>query len=162
MNSLKKAYGLFIRHIPIGRSELLVFTTPIGTLRFPGGTVNENEEVLAGLRRELREEMGIDDFKVLRRLGAHRYYKPDIQARVERHDYLLKAVTTLPERFSFTVNSRDKDNGLVFDYQWIGYDELHLLDWEFRGFIRYEYIPEFFTAVDEEERGEHVQDRSAI
>lgn len=143
MKLFRKAYGFFIRPAPSGNAELLVFAAPDGSLRFPGGTVEDDEDLLAGLRRELREETGINEFKVLRALGVHRYYKPDVDKQVERHDYLLQAAA-LPDEFSFTVQSRDKDNGLLFEYRWIGSKLLHQLDWEFRDYVTPQYVPEFF------------------
>ena len=115
MKAFRKAYGFFIRHASNGEAEFLVFAAPDGSLRFPGGTVDDGEDLLAGLRRELREETGINDFKVLRELGVHRYYKPDVDKHVERHDYLLHAAS-LPDEFSFTVQSHDKDDGMVFEF----------------------------------------------
>ena len=144
MKEFRKVYGFFIRDAPSGKAELLVFAAPDGALRFPGGTVEEGEDLLAGLRRELREETGISDFKVVRELGVHHYYKPDVDKYVERHDYLFQAAASLPERFSFTVQSHDKDDGLVFEYHWIGIEHLYQLDWEFRDYVTREYVPEFF------------------
>ncbi len=145
MKLFHKVYGFFIRHSPNGNAELLVFTAPDGTLRFPGGTVDEGEKLITGLHRELREETGINDFKVLRELGVHHYYKPDVHKHVERHDYLLQTAESLPDEFSFTVQSHDKDNGMVFDYRWVGIEHLHQLDWEFRDYVTPDYLPEFFA-----------------
>lgn len=143
MKLFRKAYGLFIRHAPSGNAELLVFTSPDGSLRFPRGTVDDDEDLLVGLRRELHEETGISEFKVLRALGVHRYYKPDVDKQVERHDFLLQA-TALPDEFSFTVQSHEKDNGMTFDYRWIGIEHLYQLDWEFRDYVTPQSVPEFF------------------
>lgn len=144
MKTHRKVYGYFIRHNRQGAMQLLVFTAPDGSLRFPGGTVDEGEDLLEGLRRELREETGIRDFKVLRKLGVHAYYKPDVRKYVERHDYLLQAANPLPDSFSFTVKSNDKDNGMVFNYHWMTQEEIGQLDWEFREYATPEYFPEFF------------------
>ena len=142
----RKAQAFFIQPSPDGKAKLLVYTTLDGSLRFPGGTVNDGEDLLAGLYREVFEETGINDFKFLRKLGVHRYYKPDVDIHVERHDFLLLASRPLPANgFTFTVQSYDKDDGMVFDYRWIGVEECQLLNWEFKDLITPEYIPEFFS-----------------
>lgn len=143
MKTHRKAYGYVIRHAR-GMAELLVYTTPLLTLRFPGGTVDENEDPLEGLRRELWEETCISDFNILRALGVHRYYKPDVDKHVERHDYLLQVVNPLPDHFFVEVNSHDKDDGMVFAYHWMSREEIGQLDWEFKEYVAPEYIPEFF------------------
>lgn len=128
---------------------MLVFTAPDGSFRFPGGTVNTDEELLDGLRRELSEEMGINEFKVIRELGVHAYYKPDVRKNVERHDYLLSETAPIPDEFSCTVQSHDKDDGMVFDYHWMSREEIGRLDWEFREYVKPEYIHEFFNPMND-------------
>lgn len=123
MQTFRKVYGWFIRYRQ-GEAQLLVFTAPDGSFRFPDGTVKANEELLDGLRRELREEMGISDFKVIRKLGSHAYYKPDVRKNVLRNDYSLSETTPLLDEFSYTVQSHDKDDGMVFDYHWIIREEI--------------------------------------
>lgn len=144
MQTYRKVYGWFIRYRQ-GEAQLLIFTAPDGSLRFPGGTVDAEEELLDGLRRELREGMGISEFKVIRKLGIHAYYKPDTRKYVERHDYLLGETAPLPDEFSCTVQSQDKDDGMVFDFHWMSREETGQLDWEFREYVKPEYIPEFFN-----------------
>ena len=148
MQTFRKVYGWFIRYRQ-GEAQLLVFTAPDGSFRFPGGTVNTDEDLLDGLRRELREEMGISEFKVIRKLGVHAYYKPDVRKDVERHDYLLGETTPLPDEFSYTVQSQDKDDGMVFDFHWMSREEINQLDWEFREYVKPEFIPEFFNPTNE-------------
>ena len=67
METFRKAYGYFIRSTAQGSAQLLVFTAPDSSLRFPGGTVDDGEDLLEGLQRELREETGISTFKLLRK-----------------------------------------------------------------------------------------------
>ena len=147
MQTFRKVYGWFIRYRQ-GEAQLLIFTAPDGSFRFPGGTVNTDEELLDGLRCELREEMDISEFKVLRKLGVHAYYKPDVRKYVERHDYLLQATAPLPDQFSYTVQSYDKDDGMVFDHHWMSRGEIGQLDWEFRDYVTPEYLPEFFQMTN--------------
>ena len=144
----RKVYGLFIRETSGENTKLLVYTAPDGMFRFPGGTVEDDENLLTGLKRELQEEVGNCDFKVLRALGSHRYYKPDVHKYVERHDYLLQATIPLPDTFSFTVQSDDKDAGMIFDYHWIGSERVSHLHWEFKNYITPKYIPELFRPVN--------------
>jgi ADP-ribose pyrophosphatase YjhB (NUDIX family) len=144
MKFFRKAYGYFIRYTFRGTPQLLVFTAPDRSLRLPGGTVEECESVFAGLRRELQEEVGLNDFRFLRQLGVQRYTKSDVQKDVERHDYLLQAITPLPDQFSVTVQGCDKDAGLTFDYHWIDAGQIDRLDWEFKNYLTPEYLPEFF------------------
>ena len=162
MKPCRKAYGYFIRPALRGKAELLVFTAPDSSLRFPGGTVEDDEDLIAGLTRELREETGIEDFKILRELGSHRYYKPDVQKYVERHDYLLQALTDSPDAFSFTVQSHDKDSGMVFLYHWITTDHIPQLDWEFKPYITPDNIPEFFSPLNHGDKNVQTQPANAI
>jgi len=142
METFRKAYGYFIRNTAQGSAQLLVFTTPDSLLRFPGGTVEDGEDLLEGLKRELREETGISDFKVLHKLGVHAYYKPDVHKYVDRHDYLLQATMPLPD---YHAKRRQRQrHGLCL--RWMNGEETNQLDWEFKEYLTAEYIPEFFPA----------------
>jgi 8-oxo-dGTP pyrophosphatase MutT (NUDIX family) len=147
MKLSRKAFGYFLQHTSNGTPQLLALSfaaEPGLPLRFPGGTLHENEDPLIGLFRELREETGLTELTVIRKLGVQHYYKPYIQADVERHDYLVQASAHLPESFSHVVQGDGGDSGEVFNYRWIGSDEIDQVDWEFRKDMTREYLPEFF------------------
>jgi len=143
MKIYRKVSGFLIRFTTLSKAELLVYRTPTRTLRFPGGNVDAEEDLLRALQRELYEEAGSNKFRVLRKLGIHTYYKPDVWKHVERHDYLLLSMRTLPDRFP--IQGQGNDAGLVFDYFWISPEDLVQLDWEFKEPITPEYIPELFN-----------------
>ena len=67
---------------------------------------------------------------------------------MERHDYLLESVIPLPIEFSFTVQSHDKDDGMVFEYHWLGVENIDQLDWGFKEYVTPKYIPECFVQED--------------
>lgn len=141
MRLFRQVYGFVIRATPQGGAQLLVYRAADGSLRFPGGGLEEDEDLLAGLQRELYAESGLSRYVVLRKLGAQQYYRPDVQKHVEHHDYLLLAMKTLPDSFSHAV----RGDGLVFDYRWIDRESVPLVHREFRQSLTPDYLPEFFN-----------------
>jgi 8-oxo-dGTP pyrophosphatase MutT (NUDIX family) len=128
--------------------QLLVLSfdhPPRPPFRLPGGNLEPDEDPLAGMARELREETGLVNFTVLRQLGVKHYYKPYIQANVERHDFLLHIPDDLGDNFSFIVQGAGNDAGAHFHYHWIGKDKLALMDREFQHDITPDYLPEIFV-----------------
>ncbi len=148
MQPSRKAFAYILRHNSNRPPQLLVLSFALDStlpLRLPGGTLHDDEDPFAGLVRELREEVGLDNLDVIRKLGVRRYYKEYIQADVERHDYLLQAPKGLPDSFSYVVQGEGGDSGAVFNYRWISSEEIGAVDWEFRKDMTPDYIPEFFA-----------------
>jgi ADP-ribose pyrophosphatase YjhB (NUDIX family) len=115
--------------------------------RLPGGTLFDGEDPVVGLFRELSEETGLEDLQVMRKLGVRCYYKRYTQTDVERHDYLLRAPGGLPASFSHTVSGNGGDAGAVFDYRWIGPQDVNTVDPEFRRELAPDYLPELFAGA---------------
>jgi GrpB-like predicted nucleotidyltransferase (UPF0157 family) len=116
--------------------------------RLPGGTLLDGERPLVGLYRELQEETGLEGLIVVRKLGVQSYYKPYIARDVERHDYLLRAPDGLPAQFVHTVSGGGSDVGEVFQFKWIGPDEIDKVDDEFQRDLTLRYLPELFSRPD--------------
>lgn len=116
--------------------------------RLPGGGVDEGETVEAALFRELKEEAGLTNLDIVRKLGIQHYYKPYIQDDVERHDYLLRSKTSLPDSWSFNVNGLGGDAGARFHFHWLTRDSTQAIDPEHGQYLTYGYIPEFFTGSE--------------
>ncbi len=114
-------------------------------LRLPGGGVETSETPLEALYREIEEEIGLTDLIMMRKLGVQRYYKPFIQDDVERHDYLLRPKSRLPESWSFVVQGEGDDAGDQHNYLWLTAESRQPIDPEHGEYLTADYIPEFFA-----------------
>ena len=144
----RKAFGYCLRRSPNEWPKLLVLTfadMPNMPFRLPGGTLEGNEAPLAGLQRELKEEVGLETVDIIRKLGIQHYYKAFIDADVERHDYLVQAPDLWPSAFSVVVQGEGGDAGEVFNYRWITANEIEQVDAEFHNSLTPDYFLEFFT-----------------
>ena len=142
----KKAYALIIREVA-GECQLLTFefrSLDYSFLRLPGGNVEGCETPLEAAQRETFEEAGISSLQLIREVGTTRYYKPYIQANVERTDFLFTSPVPLPDTFHKT-GTVGSEAGVVFDFSWIAEAELDRVDPELRTFLKKEHIPELFA-----------------
>ncbi|NKB66602.1 MAG: NUDIX domain-containing protein [Candidatus Latescibacteria bacterium] len=142
-----KAFGLILRPTPAGTGLLALYFSdaPDMPLRLPGGNIDPGENPEQAMYREVREEAGLEDLTMVRKLGIHNYYKPFIQDDVERHDFLLRAPGNTPYTWVHTVSGEGGDAGSRFHYQWLVADQFHRLDDELNTFVTPEHIPELFA-----------------
>lgn len=141
-----KVVGYIIQPNEKSENEILGFLSVPGVpYRFVGGNVDPGEEIEDALFREVEEESGLKELKIIRKLGVRRYYKEYIDANVERHDYLLTPLNKLPEFWEHSGTGGGGDDGLVFRYKWLGKEDHRLIDPEFRDCINKEYIKELFS-----------------
>jgi 8-oxo-dGTP pyrophosphatase MutT (NUDIX family) len=117
---------------------------PTLPLRFPGGGVDQDESIETALHRELEEEAGLTDVKIIRKLGVVRFFKQYSQKFIERHDYLLLADTSTKDLWSHKVVGSGSDAGEVFNFSWISAKDFHLIDIELQKFIDPAHLPELF------------------
>lgn len=143
----KKATGFVIRQGDDNRYKLLVMQFdgyPDWPFHLPGGGVDEGETPTEAMYRELHEEAGLGRMKLLRKLGVQRYYKHHIKANAERHDYLLLGPADIPEQWAHRVTGQGGDADDIFQYYWIGADEVDRISDELLTFVTPEHIPELF------------------
>ena len=150
-NALKrKACAYAIRNRPNQLPELLVMRfhdMPDMPFRLPGGSVEPGELPEAGMARELHEEAGISNFRLVRKLGIQHYFKSKFRVHVERHDYLIQVADDTPDAFAHRVQGSGGDAGDTFVYCWISADHVHELHDEYRDHLTATYIPEWHSTM---------------
>lgn len=105
-----------------GRREVLLTKRPVETVyagwwEFPGGKVEEGESIEECVRRELREEIGIEVADVRRLLG--------LDCLVHRYEHAT--VRLHPRLCEIAPNSMAPQNLRVSDHLWAGAEELSRL-----------------------------------
>ncbi|MCG1008845.1 GrpB family protein [Salinicoccus sp. ID82-1] len=148
-NKKVSVIGFIIREKDDGIHELLTLSfdsDKVSTLRIPGGGVEEKEDLIMALNREIHEETGLLNTKLVRKLGCVTYYKPFIKKMVERHDFLLYAPSNTEDFWAHKVTGEDKDDGMYFKYNWIQSVDFGKVDGELRTFLEPVSIPELFKS----------------
>jgi 8-oxo-dGTP diphosphatase len=103
-----------------GRRELLVFDhrdDPDAGTQVPAGRLEAGEDLEAGLARELHEEAGLDDARIVRRLGEFDGEALGHGVGYRNHVYELE-VPTAPDFWEHVVLGNGDDAGLMFVYRW--------------------------------------------
>jgi 8-oxo-dGTP diphosphatase len=104
-----------------GRTELLVFDHrdhPEAGTQVPAGRLEPGEELEQGLRRELHEEAGLDDVRIVRELPL----LGDWVARSEYENHAFEvriAGGGAADTWEHVVHGDGDDAGLVFVYRWV-------------------------------------------
>ena len=103
-----------------GRRELLVFDhrdEPAAGTQVPAGRLEADEELEPALLRELHEEAGLVDVRVVRRLGEWDGAALGHGAGLRNHVFELEAPGA-PDEWEHTVFGDGDDAGFVFRYRW--------------------------------------------
>jgi ADP-ribose pyrophosphatase YjhB (NUDIX family) len=149
ISKISERVGAFIiRQNSAGVNELLLFrhpNCPEASIQIPGGGVEPGETLEQALHREIHEESGLVNLKIIRRVGESRRCWLDTQVESCRYYYLLEAPPTVPNQWNHVVHGEGVDAGLLFSYFWYR-PELDFILPESSGqrFLNFEYIPELF------------------
>ena len=101
-----------------GRTELLVFAHrdyPEIGVQVPAGRLESGEELEAGLRREIEEEAGLTNFRIVRELPGFEDHYP---SRYENHGFHVILEEEAPDEWEHVVRGAGDDAGLAFRYRW--------------------------------------------
>ena len=118
---VKNGKLLVFRHIDFSYEQV--------GIQVPSGSVKENEKLQEAALRELTEETGFSDFKIINYLGSANYDQSPSRNEIhERHFYQAEPTKKLPERW----NSEEKHDGIKkptrFECFWISVKSGHILE----------------------------------
>jgi 8-oxo-dGTP pyrophosphatase MutT (NUDIX family) len=123
VRTLRKVVAYIIRE-KAGERQLLVFIHrdfPEAGLQVPAGTVEDDETIEAGLKREVVEETGLRDFEVVREIATYDRVHPVTGNTHERHVFLLTVPPSTPDEWIWVETDGGKKSeleGYVFCYGW--------------------------------------------
>ncbi len=103
-----------------GRRELLVFDhrdEPDAGTQVPAGRLEAGEELEPALVRELHEETGLVDVRIVRKLGEWDGSELGHGVGLRNHAFELEAPGA-PDEWEHTVFGDGDDAGFVFRYRW--------------------------------------------
>jgi 8-oxo-dGTP pyrophosphatase MutT (NUDIX family) len=109
----------YVTRVRDGRTELLVFEDPehpyLG-VQVPAGRLDPDEELEAGLLRELAEEAGLTNARIVRELPGFEDHYP---SRYENHGFHVILEEEAPDEWEHVVRGTGDDAGLAFRYRWV-------------------------------------------
>jgi 8-oxo-dGTP pyrophosphatase MutT (NUDIX family) len=147
-HQISERVGAFILRKGRGGHELLLFRHPdyeAASIQIPGGGLEAGESVEAALYREIHEESGLTDLRIIRKLGESRRCWLDTNVESCRHYFLLEVLGNVLDRWDHTVHGTGLDAGLCFSYFWYRPPVGFILPKSSgQVFLNAEYIPELF------------------
>lgn len=118
MNPVKKVYG-YITRLKGNKIQVLVFrhSNPEAGIQIPKGTVEVEEDINSAIVREIKEETGLQKFKV-EKLIAEDFWKNDDGSIHQRFFYKINVMDALDE-WEYQPTGGGEEIGLIFRYFWI-------------------------------------------
>jgi 8-oxo-dGTP pyrophosphatase MutT (NUDIX family) len=116
---VKKRVVAYITRDRNGQRELLVFDHrdhPEAGTQVPAGRLDPGEDLEAGLLREIEEESGLTDVRIVRELPD---FESHYSSRYENHAFHVTLEEKAPDEWDHVVVGAGDDAGLVFRYRWV-------------------------------------------
>jgi 8-oxo-dGTP diphosphatase len=114
----------------LGDSQVLVFAHkhhPEAGLQVPGGSVEEGEELLAALWREIKEESGLSRLDLVGQIAKSPFCNPHTGEWQERNIFHLRASDESTDTWLHIVKGQGEDLGLHFEFTWLAVGEAALV-----------------------------------
>ncbi len=92
-------------------------------LQVPAGTVTNDEELETALLREVFEETGLNNCKVVKKIDEYIFFRTPHNKFNRRHVFQLITEVNLPDKWTHKVKSDDVDNGMSFHFYWLNFNE---------------------------------------
>ncbi|HMI98839.1 MAG TPA: NUDIX hydrolase [Gaiellaceae bacterium] len=116
---LRKRVVAFVTRELAGITELLVFDYA-GMTELPGGRIDAHESLEEGIAREIMEETGIGEVRIVEELAdADEFVR--LYGRGAHETHVFHAVTDAetPEEWEHHVTGKGMDGGLVYACRWV-------------------------------------------
>jgi 8-oxo-dGTP pyrophosphatase MutT (NUDIX family) len=111
---LEEKVFVYISRTRGGRAELLVFASlDEPGYEVPKGSVEPGESLEMAVHREVYEESGIKDLKVIQELGKTQW------GNEEQYFFLVEAPSDVADSFEHQVTGEDIDRGFRYQYRWL-------------------------------------------
>ena len=139
--------AFIIRKAVSSRYELLLFKHldfEEAGIQVPGGGIEPGESIEAALYREIDEESGLKNLKLIRKLGVFERCWLDTHLTSRRHYFLLEATAPTLDRWEHKVCGNGSDAGLRFLFFWQRPPIELLVTDSAQFFLNPKYIPELY------------------
>lgn len=119
----------YITRDGVNSRELLVFDDPEHPetgLQVPAGRLDPGEELEPALLREIEEEAGLTDVRIVRELPA---FESHYQSKYDNHGFHVILEGEAQDEWKHVVHGDGDDAGLTFQYRWVSIEpDLHLFE----------------------------------
>src|SRR5262245_20101678 len=126
MGLVRKAYAYITREA-VGASAVLVFRHrdhPEAGIQVPRGTVDDGEDPAVTVVREVCEECGLCEARLIGLLARDVEAQPHDPTRTWERSFFHRVAPNPPDAWEHTVTGEGADNGLVFSYFWLPRERL--------------------------------------